>query len=230
MQLERIRERIAAYRGALPRAGTRFAWTVQAHFQGAWDLEAPDMKDMFGRSLWSGESRRLWSRSQFQPKAVMEHFLDMEPEQVRLMFRDLYREERDLAGRVDRFRFMADQLLDQYREEGRRPLLAGHDQDSEAIGLYLAMRYPDRYAPYDHGAFVAALRHFRVKDLPVQPDLVRWSKVARTLDGLLRKDQSLMEVYAAFLAGDACVEPTLLLAWDFVRFVGWEGSERWRSL
>jgi hypothetical protein len=219
MQLDRIRARIEAYRKALPRSPHRHVWDVQANFQREWNLEAGDLAAMFDRSLQSPVNRRLWSREHYQPKVVMGLFLAMEPEQVRLMFRDLFRDEKDLRGRIHRFIFLADELLAQYREEGRRPRLAGHDQDVEAACLYLAMRFPEQYAPYDHPAFLVALRDFRVRELPVQPDPERWSKVARTLNGLLRKDQDFMDVYHRFLGrpGDY-PEASLLPAWDFVRF------------
>lgn len=226
MQLQRIQAQIAAYREGLGQSALRYVWDVQADFQRHWDLGAADLEGMFDRSIQSQVNRRLWNREHFQPKAVMLHFIRLEPDQVRLMFRDLFQQEKDLSGRIGRFRFMADEMLDLYRSRGRRPLLAGHDQNEEAMSLYLALRYPGQCAPYDHGAFVAALRDFQVKDIPVQADVDRWFKVARTLQGFLIKDQALMEAYEAFL-GDrqAYPEGTLLLAWDFVRFVAW-GSPR----
>ena len=221
MQLQRIRERIAAYAKAITRSPDLHIWAVQADFQRHWDLDAADLAGMLDRSLNSEVNRRLWSRENYQPKAALLAFARMEPEQVRLMFRDLFREERELHGRIARFRFLADELLAQYREEGRRPLMPGHDIDEAFVTLWLAMKVPARYAPYDHGAFVAALRDFGVKDLPPVPDPERWAKVSRTLQGLLLQDPALVAAYADLRKDPSLYqEDTLLLAWDFVRFVG----------
>lgn len=223
MQLQRIRDRIAAYARALPQSPDRHIWAVQADFQRHWDLDAADLAGMLDRSLNSDINRRLWSRENYQPKAALITFARMEPDQVRLMFRDLFREERELQGRIARFRFLADELVDQYREEGRRPPMPGHDMDEAFVTLWLAMKVPARYAPYDHAAFVAALRDFGAKDIPVVPDPERWVKVSRTLQGLLLQDPALTAAYAAFREDPSMYrEDTLLLAWDFVRFVARE--------
>lgn len=220
MHLQRIRDHIEAYKKALPQSPNKHVWVIQATFQKHWDIEASDLGSMFDQSLNSPVNRRLWSRENYQPKAAMAQFIQMEPEQVRLMFRDLFRNELDVQNRINRFIYYADELLDQYRELKRKPILAGHDQNHEAVCLYLALRFPNLYAPYQHKSFIAALQDFSVRELPVIPDPERWFKVARTLHGLLTKDPQLMEIYAQFRTDSGMYQDeTFLLSWDFVQFV-----------
>ncbi len=220
MHLQRIRDQIEAYKKALPLSPNKHVWSIQETFQKHWDIDAANLALMFDQSLNSPINRRLWSREHYQPKTALALFIQMEPEQVRLMFRDLFRPELDVQNRTNRFIYYADELLDQYRELRLKPLLAGHDQNHEAVCLYLAMRFPDRYAPYQHKSFVLALQDFKVRELPLIPDPERWFKVARTLHGLLIKDESLLAIYAQYRKDiNMYSNETLLLSWDFVQFV-----------
>lgn len=220
MHLQRIKEQIEAYKKVLTQSPNKHIWIVQETFQKNWNLDAPDLSSMFNQSLDSPINRRLWSRENFQPKEALSLFIRMEPEQVRLMFRDLFRNEKDVQSRISRFMYYADELLDQYRELRLKPLLAGHDQNQEAVSLYLSMRFPDSCAPYHHESFVYALRDFSVREIPVIPDPARWFKVAKTLYGLLLKDSELQHIYADFRSDQEMYQgDTLLLAWDFIQFV-----------
>lgn len=220
MHLQRIKEHIEAYKKVLPKSPNKHIWIVQETFQKNWNLDAPDLSSMFNQSLDSPINRRLWSRENFQPKEAFSLFIRMEPEQVRLMFKDLFRNEKDVQSRISRFMYYADELLDQYRELRLKPLLAGHDQNQEAVSLYLSMRFPDSSAPYHHESFVYALRDFSVREIPVIPDPARWFKVAKTLYGLLLKDEELPHIYADFRSDQEMYQgETLLLAWDFIQFV-----------
>lgn len=224
MQLQRIRDKLGEYTPMVKATFPNWVWDVQAGFVRHWDPDAGDLAGMIDRSLQSGVSRRLWSRTSYQPKEVLLHFARMEPDQVRAMFRDLFRDDRPLAGRIDRFIYLSGELLDQYREEGRRPLLAGHDQDVGTVMLYLALRYPDQYGPYDHEAFTSALRAFQVKELPVQPDPERWVRVARTLRGIMDQDPAWSKAWQELDAGRFS-NGSPWIVWDFIRYVAF-GKDR----
>lgn len=220
MNLQIIQESIAGYTASLHNRPHAHLWSVQQQFQDNWDLQAIDLVEMFDRSLQSDVNRRMWSREGYQPKELMLAFLRLEPHLVHAMFLDLFRKDKDLEGRISRFQHHADELLQDYQARRLKPAYSGHDQDLEIITFYLAMRYPTDYAPYHHEAFVHALSHFKVRELPVVQDPERWMKVARTLLNLMKKNQNLMDRYAEWRLDPGKIqEDTLLLAWDFIQWL-----------
>ncbi|NTU88981.1 MAG: AAA family ATPase [Actinobacteria bacterium] len=70
-----------------------------------------------------------------------------------------------------------------------------YHEDYRMVSLYLAFRYPDQYALYDHEAFVAFLKKVQAKDIPLVADPGRYFKVVRTVYNLLAKDESLLELH-----------------------------------
>ncbi len=224
MNLQIIQESIDGYATDFHNRPHAHLWAVQQGFQDHWDLQAIDLVEMFDRSLQSDVNRRIWSREGYQPRELMLTFLRLEPHLVHAMFLDLFRKDKDLMGRISRFQHHADELLQAYQAKGLKPAYSGHDQDLEIITFYLAMRYPADYAPYDHDAFVHAMSHFRVRELPVVQDPERWMKVARTLLTLMKKNPNLMDQYAQLRQDPAMFQDdTLLLPWDFLQWLKEQG-------
>jgi hypothetical protein len=217
MQLEQINRAIAGYRDARSDSPHAYLWEVQSNFQTHWNLSDPHLAEMIDRSISSSVNRRMWSRSGYQPKAVLLHFSTLEAEQVQWMFRDLFAEEKDLLGRIERFIWQAQDLLTSWREAGKKPLLADHDQDLAVISLYLSLRYPLQYIPYDHDQFVKALRYMRVREIPPVADYPRALKIANTLQKMLLKAEVLPT--AKMGQDQNPVAPSLLLAWDFMAYM-----------
>lgn len=200
MQLKRIQERFIRFKTWLesPKAQeTIFLWEAQNHFCQHWNTEAADFADMYDHCLQSSVSRRLWSREHYAPKAMMLEFARQEPEMVRLAFRDLFDETRDIEVRMDRFLFYCNELLRDYKSRNYKPMFNRHfhDDESAMISLYLAFRYPERYALYQHAAFIGMLRDLGSPDLPPAPDPARYFKVTRTLFQMMVKDDELMALH-----------------------------------
>lgn len=200
---------------------TAFAWESQRHFYENWRLEAEDFGAMYDQALQNSETRRLWVRQAYFPKQRMLEFIDMQPEFVRSMFKELFQEERELQGRVDRFLFHCDELLREYQELHPKTIETEHfHRDGyRMVSLYLAFRYPDQYALYDFEAFQHTLRQLKVPNVPLTHDLERYFKVLRTLHKLLSKDEALMAAHRERLDPEKdYLQPSLLLAWEYIRF------------
>lgn len=220
MNLQAIQETITQYARVLHDRPNLYVWTVQHRFQHHWDLQSMDLADMFDQSLQSDINRRIWSRQGYQPKEIILQFIQIDPHLVHKMFTDLFHQERDLNGRINRFQFHADELIQRYRELRRKPHYAGHDQDLEIITFYLAMRFPAICAPYHHDAFLSSLVRFQARDLPVIPDPERWMKVARTLLTFQMKNQDLMNQYQMIRKDLSRYQgDTLLLPWDMALWI-----------
>lgn len=224
MQVKLIEERFAAYRAFL-RGPERFDrlhwWASQRIFQENWQLQAEDKKAMYDRSLQNSHTQRLWKREGYEPKRMMLLFWDVHEVFVQQMFRDLFNEGKDIAGRIDRFVFHCDELLAQHRLDNPMKMdnRHYHDDDYGMVSLYLAFQYPDQYAPYDAEGFVALLRQLGTRELPQANDFGRFCKVMRTLHTLMKKDAALMAAHQRRLRPEEhYIGESLLLVYDFYQF------------
>lgn len=224
MLLARIEAAREAYRRWLetePHHPFLYKWEVLAHFQTHWNPQAPDGGPMYDQCLQNTESRRLWVQENWFPKKMMLEFWKFDGKTVRWMFDDLFNETKDPEGRAQRFRFGCDALLADYRRAF--PLSGENDHfhgDYRMISLYLALRYPESYAPYDQHIFRKTLMHLGARDVPDQHDLGRFFKVTRTLMGFLDKDPAIDGLLRAHLREKQHFSGrTFLLAEDFCRFI-----------
>ncbi len=180
-----------------------FPYKSIAVFQNNWDLADPDLPGMIDRSLDNSYSRRLWSADHYAPKRMLLLFADHQPDFVRQAFKDLFNEGKSVGGRMDRFVFYCDELLQAHRQQN--PLTPDnrhfHDDDYRMVSLYLAFRFPERYAYYVQADFLSALRALGVQDIPRGNDLERFVKVSRTLYNFIKKDRQLAEKHQQRLDG-----------------------------
>jgi len=221
MQLKRLTELLEQFKIHLRESPTKTSfllWETQQLFQNNWDTEAPDLAGMFRQSLENSVSRRYWSRELYAPKEIMLEFIALDEEMVRIMFRDLFNENKEVEGRMDRFVFYCNEMLQAYKDKYQRPPHNRHyhDDNYTMVSLYLSFRFPDRYAPYEHEAFTHLLRLLHSPDIPVVNDPARWFKVARTLLNLMKKDAELIELHAQRLEPERhYTGESLLLAYEF---------------
>ncbi|MCB0617721.1 MAG: hypothetical protein KDC43_06815 [Saprospiraceae bacterium] len=222
MNLRLLQDHITAFAGHLAAGDLSelVAWESQRIFQENWDLDAEDLHSMFDRSLDNSQSRRLWKSEGFSPKQRMLEFIELQPDLVRIMFRDLYQQEKDLEGRIDRFLFYCDELMAAYRETHPRTVENNHYHgDYRMIALYLAFRYPDQYALYDFESFRQTLRRLKSAQIPETHDLPRFTKVMRTIYQFLQKEEGLLEAHYRRLDPERhFMGNSLLLSLEFTRF------------
>ncbi|MFM9950267.1 MAG: hypothetical protein ACKV1O_20195 [Saprospiraceae bacterium] len=225
MQFQRIQQAIADYEVFLKSGSLSeerlYYWESQRIFQEIWDIDAMDFAKMFDQSLQNTQTRRLWNRENYEPKRVMLLFIAMQPDFPRQLFGDLFNETRDVAGRMDRFLFYCEELLQDYRRmHPRSPENSHyHNDDYQMISLYLAFRYPDRYAPYQQGVFRELMIRLGSPDIPQNNDPERYFKVMRTLQGLLNKQEHIRQLHANRIQDNRLFQgESLLLAFDFACF------------
>jgi hypothetical protein len=224
MQLKLITHYLQLFRLYLEGPGSSerlHIWASQRTFQENWDLEASNLAVMYDASLQSTYSRRLWNRESYEPKRMMTAFMEMEPGYVYDIFRDLFNENKDVAGRADRFIYYCDELLQLYKE--RHPLTKEnsnyHNDNYQMVSLYLGFRYPAVYTLYDADAFRKLLQLLGSTDIPAANDIGRFFKVMRTLYGFMAKDEALMAAHRARLdENQHFMGESLLLSYDFYQF------------
>jgi hypothetical protein len=196
-----------------------FLYESQQIFQRNWDLEATDLPRMFKASFQNSSTRRLWKREGFRPLEAMDLFWELDPSYVVNSFRDLFREENAIDGRIGRFVFHADQMLAIYRNSQPASNFNSHyhDRDYWMISLYLAFRYPAQYNLYQDAAFRAALQRFMAKPIPTAAaDAERYFKVSRTLYQLMLKTDGLVDAHLERLdRNQHYTGDSLLLVYEF---------------
>lgn len=196
-------------------------WESQLIFQEQWDLAAPDIPQMYDRSLQNSQTKRLWKREAYEPKRMMLAFMDMQADFVGYMFKDLFNEEKSIGGRVDRFVFHCDELLQEYKQQFPRSIDNNHYHGDryQMLSLYLAFRFPDLYTYYDGPAFWKVLGRWGTANLPAADDFERFCKISRTVYTLMAKDAELLQLHEKRLVeGKHYQEKSLLVVYDFYQF------------
>lgn len=196
-------------------------WESQQVFQAHWDLQAPVVGDMYEASLQNSQTKRLWKREAYEPKRMMKAFMDMQPDFVSYMFKDLFNEDKSIGGRIDRFVFHCDELLQEYKQQHARSIDNNHYHGDryQMVSLYLAFRYPEVYTYYDGKVFWKVLGNWGTANLPAADDFERFCKIARTIYTLLAKDEELIaKSQARLVEGKHYREKSLLIVYDFYQF------------
>jgi hypothetical protein len=223
MNLEKLNQSILLYESFLvrhPGYDPYWKWESQKIFQENWDIEAPDLRSMYDRSLQNSRTRRLWKRENYEPKDMMLKFIDLNSEFVRYIFQDLFNENKEVDGRIDRFIFHCDELLREYKEVHPRSIENSHYHDDNygMVSLYLSFRFPELYAPYDFEKFVALMKLLGSRDIPKVNDVGRYFKVMRTVFKFLQKNGKIPEMHRQRLKPGLHFEgETLLVAADFMQ-------------
>lgn len=219
MNLQKLKEAIENFKNHL-KSNRRFdhiyMYESQKTWKNRWDFENIDLKTTYDQSLENSETRRLWIGEHYEPKIVMLKFLDMQKEFVRVMFRDLFDETKEVVGRADRFIYHMDILLEEYKSINRTSIENRHyhDDNYQIISLYLAFEFPEKYAYYDFEVFQIFLKKLGVRDIPKVNDLGRYFKVLNTVYKFLEKDEELMELHRKRLSDRHFSEKSLLLAFE----------------
>ena len=193
-------------------------WECQEIFSRVWDLEALDFGSMFDRALTHPRSGSLWGGNHDSAKSMMLHFIDLNREFVRSMFRDLFAIQKDLTMRIERFHFHCDQLLEQVQEKDRRRNHHFHESYHMPT-LYLTLRYPEIYCVYDKMAFCRSLALIGAKN-PDDSTLARFMKIIPIYQSQLMQDAELLEIFSRQInLHDKNLLKSLWLAHDFYHFI-----------
>jgi hypothetical protein len=217
MVLEIIKREIENYKQLIASSeyDELYKWEALKNFQDNWDIEAGDFRKMYDNSFWSKENGNLWANPHWFPKGVMLRFIDFDQERVRQMFRDLFNDEEGSDKRIERFVFHCDKMLEEIFLTDKS--MKNHFHDGQRIvSLYLAFRFPSKYAIYKFTEFKTFMGLVKSREIPGTGEYERFFKVVKTLYNILIKDDELMRIHKAILADDCYKGETLMLAQDFI--------------
>lgn len=137
---------IASYKKYFPShwKDEKYKWEAVKCFQDNWEINAPDFAAMFEKA--TEKTGNLLNSSYFYPKSVIKDFAKADVEATRAMFLNLYDESLDLAERVESFMETAETMRSKYGGDNWN----SHYQNTNAISVYLWLRYPEKYYIYKY--------------------------------------------------------------------------------
>ncbi|MFT4567832.1 MAG: hypothetical protein ACI9FN_002799 [Saprospiraceae bacterium] len=220
MNLQLFTNLIAEYRffiGKREESDWQQPWKSVEVFTYHWDIEARDFATMYDDSF-AGDNY-LWEGDDFHPKVSMLHYAKQNPDLIRSLFIDLYDEGRDIVGRIHRFIDQCDQLRT-YHSKGITKREAHYHADRRMVFVYLAFRYPEKYTLYEELGFRKLLERVNAKSLGSTIVIERYIKTSRTIDTLMRRDETLIHgINKALLKNSVEDQRNVLHVSDFYRFV-----------
>ncbi len=225
MNVQKLKEYISTYKNFLKKdreLKEMYKWETLKIFQKNWDIEAPDFGKMYDACLQNSTTKRLWKKESWFPKEMMMKLIAIDPEFARRMFRSLFDEEKEVAGRISRFKFGADELLADYKKVYKNSIENNHfHDDSSILYFYLTCRFPEKYTFFTYNTFVKTVERLGVLDLPAVYDLERFGKLTNILNTFVKKDTELLELHQSkrnpeiHFTGDS-----RLIVHDFYQYVG----------
>ncbi len=192
-----------------------YKWDALQQFQENWDVNAEDFKQMYEKSFSDEIASDLWESEDFYPKRAMLELLDYNQEKVRIMFKNLLNEEKDIDTRVEFFLFDCNTLRNEIIKTNPEFMNHYHGGFS-MISIYLAFKYPAKYCVYQYPAFKKFMESVKSKTIPSDKEIVRFFKVMRTVNILITKDEDLVESHKNIRTENKTyLDESLLLAQDF---------------
>ena len=194
--------------------------SIVAHFHKQWNLITES--ELNAQALKSDISQRWWKKDNYRPKEIMMQLIDTDPELAAIAFKDLANDDATLDGRISRFQFYAEDLLQMLRQKDQRIVESYHHQDGHIISFYLAGLFPDKYALYPG---LDVFKNYCVAvgspDMPVIDDLVRYMKVAAIVFNFIQKNEKFESVKKLREAGTHRITfIPFQVAYEFISYAG----------
>lgn len=185
----------------------KFKWEAIKHFQMHWNINAPDFKEMLEKSL--SKTYGLLASGYFFAKKMILEFAEVDAEAVRAAFINLYDESKGLEERVEAFREFAEDL----RANRNPDEWKNHYQNTNAISVYLWLRYPDKYYIYKHSECLGLAKAMNSTFVPKRTsspeNLVRAFSFFDSVCEELKKDLELREMLDRNLTNNCYPDPEL---------------------
>ncbi|MBK8830148.1 MAG: hypothetical protein IPN60_04690 [Saprospiraceae bacterium] len=144
---------------------------------------------IYDSCLRSDYSQRWWKRDHYRPKEIMLLLIEADTELATIAWKDLSNDTAPLEGRLSRFDYYCNELLQIHRQKHFRSVETYHHQDAPVLSLYLSGLFPHKYALYPGlDIFQSFCRAIGSPDIPVVDDLIRYMKVASIVFTFLQRN------------------------------------------
>ena len=214
---------LSLYKEDLPKRweDEMYKWEAVEQFQRTWDIDAGDFGEMF--KIATSKHGNLLASINYFPIEMILQFAEVDRERTRNMFRELYDESKDLAGRINFFIEESEAIRKTHDSEWKN-----HYQDQRAISAYLLFRYPTKYYIYKFKELKKTVEvlgdDFSFRDRKdCGAFYARCVKYLDTLRQRLKKDEELQTIMNGLVSNQTgCYADPAghILTTDFIFYVG----------
>ncbi len=164
-----------------------YKWEVVRVFLENWNIQAADFLDMYQRSI--DESSEVWSLPVIEAKKAMILMIEINEDLVKNMFNDLFNENLAVEGRIDRFIYHCDIIVDEINAKKVKPSF--HNHNKWMITFYLSCRYPEKYCPFHYQPFHSTMYTLGSRSIPSEYETERYYKIMRIFTKFIYEDQEI---------------------------------------
>lgn len=209
IDIVKLRPILAGYKAYFPSHWDDeiYKWEAIKHFQDHWNIEAENFGEMFKEA--TDKTFNLLASGYAYPRGMMINFAKADDAAARQMFRDLFDESRDLAERVDAFQTASEAIRAKYDDGTWR----NHYQNTNAISVYLWLRYPEKYYIYKYEIYrdVAAELNseYRPKRNGSVDGLIGGFKMYDEVCKVIREDAEVVEMFRSAVTDTCYPDPQM---------------------
>lgn len=138
----------------------KYKWEAIKHFQGHWDINAPDFLAMFMEA--TDKTFNLLASMNNYPRGMIKSFAAADAEETRAMFLSLFDEAKSVGERVEKFQVDAEAMRLKYDDGTWKQ----HYQGPNASTTYLWLKYPDKYYIYKYSEARAVAKELEADFTP----------------------------------------------------------------
>ncbi|MEE9438056.1 MAG: hypothetical protein V3V14_03585 [Saprospiraceae bacterium] len=195
-----------------------FYFEIIENWQKNWNIEALDLLSTYDKSLKSVYSARLWGGSHNSAKTILLQLIETDKEFIRIAFKDLFSDHRDLGLRLDRFSYHCQQIFKILHSKNKKLTHHFHN-DRGILCLYLALEYPEKYALWNYPAFSVMMNKIESNTIPTQSEVDRYYKSCNGICKLISKDEELLLALQKHIPKVDITKPNMMIMSLFMEFV-----------
>lgn len=209
IDIVKLRPILAGYKAYFPSHwdDEKYKWEAIKHFQDHWNIDAENFGEMFKEA--TDKTFNLLASGYAYPRGMMINFAKADDAAARQMFRDLFDESRDLAERVDAFQTASEAIRAKYDDGTWR----NHYQNTNAISVYLWLRYPEKYYIYKYEIYrdVAAELNseYRPKRNGSVESLIGGFKMYDEVCKVISEDAGVTEIFRSAVTDTCYLDPQM---------------------
>lgn len=168
-----------------------YKWKATKQFQLYWNPNASDYRTMMEEAL--KYSKNLLDSGSYFPKKMISRYLELETTEVKILFNNLFNEEKDLFDRMDSFQDGINLIHNKHFSSKKNTY-----QDPRAIIFYLCMRYPERYYLYKFEMFKRFCELVNYPDKPKKgkkQNILHYYSLCDIINQEILKDDELIKLH-----------------------------------
>ena len=182
----------------------KYKWELLSKYKGRPNLEAENL-------LEEVKSINFANLIYALGKAVVYHLINDKPEEMRLLFKNLFNEDLSLTERIKSYNV---DTLNLYRSIGQK---LQHHQDERTIGTFLTFHNPDKYTFYKYSFYKKMCELLSEKEAKKNEKYEHYlSLVNRIIEDYIQDDTELIDLVKSYISDYYDGSNHLLLTQDIL--------------